>query len=83
MTDRIRHLTITLERDIRDDDLEPLLLAIRLIRGVAIVEPHVVQASDHLAREVARAEIQQQLHEAVDSVFRQRDLRERIKDRGR
>jgi hypothetical protein len=80
VTDRIRHLTITLERDTRDDDLEPILLAIRLIRGVAIVEPHVVQASDHLARQVVRAEIQRQIHEAVEGVFHPRDLRERSKD---
>lgn len=81
MTDRVRHLTITLDGDTRVDDLEAIVSAIQHIRGVAHVEHHVVQAGDHLARRAVRSEVQQQLHEAVDSVFRQRDLRERVKDR--
>lgn len=34
MSDRINALTVVLERDIRDDDIEPILTSIRLIRGV-------------------------------------------------
>ena len=71
MTDRIRHLTITLDDDTRDDDLTAIVSAIAHVRGVAGVEQHVVHAGDLLARSVVRAEIQQKLHEAVDSVFRQ------------
>ncbi len=81
MTDRVRHLTVTLDDDFRVDDLEVIVNAIRLIRGVANVEQHVVHVEAHLAREVVRAEVKRQLHEAIDSVFRQRELRERIKDR--
>ncbi len=80
MTNRIRHLTITLDDDTRVDDLEPIVSAIRCIRGVASVEQHVVQAGDHLARQAVRAEVKQELHEAVERVFRQRDLRDRIKE---
>lgn len=81
MTDRVRHLTITLDEDLRVDDLEPIVSAIRHIRGVASVEHHFVHIEDHGARQAVRAEIQQKLHDAVDSVFRQRELRERVKDR--
>lgn len=78
MTDRIRHLTITLDEDIRVDDLEPIVSAIQHVRGVAGVERHVVSAQDHSARQAVRAEIRQKLHEAIEGVFRQHALRERI-----
>jgi hypothetical protein len=81
MTDRVRHLTVTLDEDTRVDDLEAIISAISFIRGVSSVERHVVQIEDHLAREAVRAEIRKKLHDAIESVFRQRELRERIKDR--
>lgn len=81
MTDRVRHLTITLDEDMRDDDLDPILSAIQHVRGVSSVERHVVTAQDHLARQAVRAEVQQKLLEAVTSVFRQHNLREKLKER--
>ena len=81
MTDRIRHLTITLDQDMRDDDIAAIVSAIKYVRGVADVQPHVVTAQDHLARQAVRAEVQQQLHEAVKSAFHQHDLRARLKER--
>jgi hypothetical protein len=81
VTDRIRHLTITLDADTRDDDLEPIVSAIRHIRGVAIVEPHVVQGEEHRARQAVRADLELKLHEAIEGVFRQHHLRERLKER--
>jgi hypothetical protein len=79
MTDRIRHLTITLDEDMRDDDIKSIVSAIEHVRGVADVLPNIVTAQDLLARQAVRAEVQQQLHEAVEGVFRQRELRARIK----
>lgn len=81
MTDRVRHLTITLDEDTRVDDLESIVSAIRHIRGVANVEHHIVRLEDHLAREAVRAEIQGKLHDAITGVFKRRELHERIKDR--
>jgi hypothetical protein len=81
MTDRIRHLTVTLDEDTRTDDLDAIVSAIEHVRGVASVERHVVKAGDHLAREAIRAEVRQKLHEAVEDVFRQRELRARLKER--
>lgn len=37
MSDRYFALTVVLEQDIRDDDAEPLIAAIRQMRGVADV----------------------------------------------
>ncbi len=45
MTDRAHSLTIALERDTQDDDLESLMAAIRQLRGVAGVEMNVADAA--------------------------------------
>lgn len=81
MTDRIRHLTVTLDEDFREDDLAPIVAAIEHIRGVASVETGdlFVGSGDHLARQAVRAEVRQKLHEAIEGVFRQHTLRERFK----
>ncbi len=44
MTDRIRHLTVTLDADYRDDELAALMGAIMQIRSVESVEPIVAAA---------------------------------------
>jgi len=54
MTDRYAGLVVTLERDIREDDAEPILDAIRLIRGVASVEPVIGDYRTHMAEQRAR-----------------------------
>lgn len=75
MTDRIRHVTVTLDKDYRDDDVDGILDAIRRIRGVGSVTPRVVDLTDHLAREVVRVEMKGKLHEAISSVFHSDDIR--------
>jgi hypothetical protein len=80
MTDRIRHLTITLDEDTRNDDLKSIVSAIEHVRGVANVLPNIVTAQDLLARQAVRAEIQGQLHAAVENAFLH-DRRTQIKER--
>lgn len=46
MTDRIRSLTVALEKDTRDDDAEKLIEAIRCLRNVAGVTRHPVTPND-------------------------------------
>ncbi len=41
MTDRYYALTVLLEKDVREDDAEHILHAIRMVKGVLKVEPHV------------------------------------------
>ena len=50
MTDRIRVLTVVLDKDYRDDDCEHVINAIKMIKGVRSVEPEVVDMQDHVAR---------------------------------
>jgi hypothetical protein len=59
MTDRIHALTVVLDRDIRDDeDLEPVITAIRMVKGVAdVTDKHVTAPDDHMARARLRSEL--------------------------
>lgn len=81
MTDRIRHVTVTLDKDYRDDDAESILTAIRMIKGVGSVVPKVADLPEILARESVRVDFQVKMHEAVTSVFRQEEVRRKVNDR--
>ena len=61
MTDRFNSITVVLERDIREDDAEPILAAIRQIRGVLSATGNVADLESHLAQERARSELGQKL----------------------
>ena len=69
MTDRIRQLTVVLDGDYRDDDVEAIVQTIKMIRGVSIVEQHVVTAQDQITRMAVRSELARDLHKAIDDVF--------------
>jgi len=62
MTDRIKGFTITLERDIRVDDVEFIQQAISMIRGVAHVEPSVSTHEDHMNRERIKFELRDKFY---------------------
>ena len=57
MTDRIHSLTVTLERDIREDDLDQITNAIKMIKGVLSVAEHVADSASYMAEMRARAEL--------------------------
>ena len=61
MTDRYFALTVVLDRDYRDDDAEPILNAIRMIRGVQSVEPHVSDPTTHAAEVRAKQDLRERL----------------------
>lgn len=65
MSDRIAAFIVTLEKDIRDDDAEAQLNAIRCIRGVRSVQPVVADTTLHIAEERARYELGQKLLDVV------------------
>jgi len=57
MTDRIRTITVILDHDYRDDDLEPLLNVFRCIKHVADVVPgQPVDINTEIARSSFRHE---------------------------
>lgn len=65
MTTRIDGVFVTLDHDIREDDVEVLLSAIRLLRGVLDVTVHPVSPESYIADMRARAELRQKLWEVL------------------
>jgi len=57
MTDNYNTLTIVLEKDIREDDAESLLNAIRCLKGVLKVKGNITNTSDYMAQERVRHEL--------------------------
>jgi len=50
MTDRVKGFTITLTHDVRIDDIEAIETALKMIKGVADVEPSISTHEDHMAQ---------------------------------
>lgn len=61
MTDLYSALTVVLEHDMRTDDAENLLTAIRQLRGVLSVAGKVANIESHLAEQRARQELGEKL----------------------
>ena len=66
MTDRVKGFTVTLEHDIRVDDVEMILNAVRMIHGVAHVEPSITTSEDHMNRMMIRTEMRKKIFKALD-----------------
>ncbi len=57
MTDRYSALIVVLEKDIREDDAESTIEAIRHIRGVLSVKGHISNPAEHIASSRIKAEL--------------------------
>jgi hypothetical protein len=67
MTDRYNAIVVVLENDIRDDDAEPILDAIRMIKGVIRVTPNVSDIDNHIAYQKAEYHLRGRLWDALNS----------------
>lgn len=65
MTNRINRLTVVLETDVRDDDIQALVAAVGQFRGVASVDLNVADPASHTALMRARYELREKLWEAL------------------
>ena len=65
MSDRYNYLTVVLEKDTRYDDAEPLINAIRQLKGVLNVKAHVSNSDSWASDERARFELGQKLWEVI------------------
>jgi len=65
MTDRYCGFAITLEKDMREDDAEKIMLALQLVKGVISVKPVVSDLSKHMAYEQARNELAKKLFKVL------------------
>lgn len=66
MTDRINALTVVLDHDYRDDDIEVVIQCIQLLRGVISVTPNITDISDHIALARAKQELREKLYKALE-----------------
>lgn len=67
MTDRFSTLTVVLDRDIREDDAEFIINAIRMIKGVADVSGNVSDLSEYLAMTRLKKELQSKINQFFDA----------------
>lgn len=65
MTDRFNTLTVVLEKDMRDDDAERLLDAIRCMRCVLSVDGNVANPSDYMAEERVKRDLSDKLWQVL------------------
>ena len=65
MTDRIKSLTVVLEQDTRTDDVEVVVSAIEMIRGVLKVELHKADSMDFVAENRVRRELIDKLYDVL------------------
>ena len=66
MTDRYSALTVTLEHDLRDDDAQALINAIKQLRFVLDVQPHT---ADPMEQSVAEMRLKTELYEKISDIF--------------
>lgn len=69
MTTRATALTVILEGDPREDDIEDLITAIRRLRGVADVLIIEQTAHTEIAKQKARIEIAQRVYTALKDIL--------------
>ena len=67
MTDRMNGVTVTFDRDIREDDAEILIQAISMIKGVIHVEPNIVMPESYNAKMQMKIEIRDKLYTFIKS----------------
>ena len=68
MTDRVKGFTVTLEKDTRIDDVEFILNAIKMIKGVLHVKPSITKSDDHFARQRLKMEMRDKMCEIIDNM---------------
>lgn len=57
MTTRLKAVLVTFDQDLREDDAEAIINAIRCVKHVADVSPIPTNPEDHAARSRVRAEL--------------------------
>jgi hypothetical protein len=61
LSDRYNYLIVVLEKDLKDEDAQPLLEAIKCLRGVLSVTPNVSDPAGWTAEERVRRELTEKL----------------------
>jgi len=72
MTDRFSSLTVVLEKDIREDDAEHILNAIRMIKGVLSVKGNVTDINLY----ITETRVQSKYRDKLWNMFNEEDKNE-------
>lgn len=75
MTDRYFALTVVLKNNLRSDDAQPVIQAIKMIKGVLEVTPHVADLEFYSAVQTASLDLRKKLFEVLHP-----DLSKTMKD---
>jgi len=65
MTDRYNSVVVAFDRDIREDDAQALLNAIRMLKGVIAVDPQTPDCQTFVAEARIRRELTNKLYDAL------------------
>lgn len=65
MTEQFNALIVVLDRDYREDDCQPIIDAIRMIRGVTAVEGNLADHQSFIAAVRARSELIKQVTDTL------------------
>ena len=65
MTDRANALTVVLDKDYRDDDIESLVNAIKQFKGVIDVSLNISNSTDHIAQMRAKVELKGKIYDVL------------------
>jgi len=63
---RVKGFTVTLERDIKQEDFQRILEAVEMITGVQHVEPVLVTHQDHITRMRLKNDITRNILKLID-----------------
>jgi hypothetical protein len=70
MTDRFKGFIVVLDRDVREDDAEAIVTALKMVKGVKAVTPVETAADDYIVAHRVKSEIERSLWEWIDQTFR-------------
>lgn len=66
MSDRVKGFTVILEKDILLDEVEIIQEALSMIKGVASVQPHILEGKDVMERERIKFELSKKFHDFIE-----------------
>lgn len=66
MTDRLKGVVVTFEKDIREDDAQEIISAIRLLRNVLTVKGVTTDFEDGMIRDRVRMEYYEKIRDVLD-----------------
>jgi len=68
MSDRTKCLIVVLDKDYRiEDDAQPIINAIKMVKGVVDVTPNISSSETYLAYASARHDLEQRLWDALNN----------------